>query len=289
VWCGDGGAADHPGDQRPDDGASLCWDFAPLDERVELLGHAVVELEVSADRPAAFVAVRLCDVAPGGASWLIARGVRNLTHRDGHDRVVPLVPGEPVTVRVPLQSTAYAVPAGHALRVAVSPTYWPWIWPSPEPVTLTVAGGRVELPVRTGGDGPVPAFGPPESGQGLTKAYSHQGPTGRIVHRDLAAGSAHVEFPWIDHRHVITDSGTLLAERNVVHYRLTEGDPLTAAVECAVDVELERGDWRTRVEARGEMTCTHDAFLLTGRLDAYEDGVRCFARTWSHEIPRDGG
>ena len=76
-------------------------------------------------------------VAPDGGSSLVARGVLNLTHREGHDRVVALVPGEPVTVRVPMQSTAYAVPAGHVLRLAVSPTYWPWAWPSPEPVTLT--------------------------------------------------------------------------------------------------------------------------------------------------------
>ena len=107
-----------PADQRPEDGASLCWDTAPLDERIELLGHVVAELELSADRPAAFVAARLCDVAPDGSSSLIARGVLNLTHREGHDRVVPVVPGEPMTVRVPMQSTAYAVPAGHALRLA---------------------------------------------------------------------------------------------------------------------------------------------------------------------------
>jgi len=291
VWCGDGGPADGPADQRPEDGASLCWDFAPLEERIELLGHVVAELELAADRPVAFACVRLCDVAPDGSSSLIARGVLNLTHRAGHERVEPLVPGKAVTVRIPMQSTSYAVPAGHALRVAVSPTYWPWIWPSPEPVTLTVHGGRVELPVRSASplDAALRAFGEPESGAGLAKSYSHQGPTGRIVHRDLAAGSVDVEFQWMDHRHEITDGHTVLGERNVVHYRLAEGAPQTAAVACAVDVELERGDWRTRVEVRAEMSCTADTFVLTAQLDAYDDGVRCFARTWTHELPRDGG
>ena len=51
VWCGDGGPADGGGDQRPEDGASLCWDTAPLGERLELLGHAAAELELTADRP----------------------------------------------------------------------------------------------------------------------------------------------------------------------------------------------------------------------------------------------
>ena len=50
VWCGDGGPADLPGDQRADDGASLCWDW-PVEAPVELLGHVVAELELEADRP----------------------------------------------------------------------------------------------------------------------------------------------------------------------------------------------------------------------------------------------
>ena len=109
------------------------------------------------------------------------------------------------------------------------------------------------------------------------------------MHRDLAAGTVDVEFPWIDHRHVITDSATELAERNVVHYRLREGDPLSAAVDCEVEVELARGDWRTRVAVRSTMTCDRDAFLVTTALDAYEGPMRRFARTWTHAIPRDGG
>jgi uncharacterized protein len=89
--------------------------------------------------------------------------------------------------------------------------------------------------------------------------------------------------------HTLPESGTELAERNVVHYRLREREPLSASVEAEVEVGLARGAWRTRVVARGEMTCTREAFLLTTRLDAYEDGVRRFARTWTHAIPRDGG
>ena len=291
VWCGDGSPADGPADQRPEDGASICWDVDPLAERVELLGVAAAVLELEADQPVAFVVARLCDVAPDGSSSLIARGVLNLTHREGHDKVVPVVPGAPMTVRVPMQSTAYAVPAGHALRLAISPTYWPWIWPSPEPVTLTAGAARLELPVRHASalDAELRPFGPPESGQGLAKEYSRQGPTGRTVHHDLDTGTVDVEFPWIDHRHVITDSGTLLGERNVVHYVLTEGDPLSAAARVELDVELERGDWRTRVEVRSEMTCDGDRFLVTTELDAFEGAVRRFARRWSHAIPRDGG
>ena len=164
-----------------------------------------------------------------------------------------MVPGEPVTVRVPMQSTAYAVPAGHRLRLAVSSTYWPWIWPSPEPVTLTVVSGgesRLELPVRSASelDATLPPFGPPEAAPGAEIEYRRIGPTGRTVSRDLATEALDVAFLWKDRAEVLTASATEMAERNEVHYRLTEGDPLSAEVVVDVEVELARGaDWRTGV------------------------------------------
>ncbi len=294
VWCGDGGPADLAADQRSEDGASLCWDSAPLEEPTELLGHAAAVLELEADRPLALVAVRLCEVAPDGTSSLIARGVLNLSHREGHDRVVPLTPGEPYSVRVQMQSTAYAVPAGHALRLAVTPTYWPWAWPSPEPVTLTVVSGgasRLELPVRAAppGDERPRRFGAPECAPALAQETLASGPAGRTVTRDLASGAAEATFDWIDSRSRLTKSATELAERNRVRYRLAEGDPLSAEASCEVGVELARGDWRTRVEVRSAMTCDRARFLVTTELDAYEGAARSFARRWTHEIPREGG
>jgi uncharacterized protein len=56
-----------------------------------------------------------------------------------------------------------------------------------------------------------------------------------------------------------------------------------------VEVGLARGEWRTRVVVRSEMTCDRERFLVTTSLDAYEGSVRCFARRWSHAIARDGG
>ena len=145
VWCGDGSSADFALDQRPDDGASLCWDSEPLPGRVELLGGGHLRLVVSVDQPVAMLAVRVCDVAPDGASTLIARGLLNLSRREGYDRSVPMPVGERVAVRVPFQSTAYAISPGHRIRLAVSNTYWPMAWPSPEPTTLTVHCGAASV------------------------------------------------------------------------------------------------------------------------------------------------
>ena len=92
--------------------------------------------------------MRLCDVAPDGASTLVSWGLLNLTHRDSHADPQPLVPGQGYSVRIPLDHIAYRLPAGDRLRVAVSTSYWPMLWPMADAVTLTLTGGALDLPVR---------------------------------------------------------------------------------------------------------------------------------------------
>ena len=137
----------------------------------------------------ALVVVRLCDINETGESTLITRGLLNLTHRNSHEHPEPLVPGERTEVSVFLQSIGQMVPAGHRLRVAISPTYFPWAWPSPVPVTLTLFSGvsSIELPLRLSGklDEGLRPFDPPEiaaedrdrgvAGSGK-RGRAHQGP-----------------------------------------------------------------------------------------------------------------
>ncbi len=293
VWGGDGAPADFALDQRPDDGASLCWDSSPLIERVELLGHGEATLELSVDRPWALVAVRVCDVAPDGASTLIARGLLNLSRREGHDRTVAMPLGEPVVVRVPLQSTAYAIPPGHRIRLAVSNTYWPMAWPSPQPCTLTVHCGprsALSLPRRRASelDSQLRPFGAPGTGTALKAEPTMVRRGGRRLRRDLATGEAELEFDWRPTGTRIVATGTELGEENVTRYRIVEGDPLSATVICEVEVSLARTGWNTRTRATSTMTCDAERFLVTSTLEAFEGAVRVHARTWTHRFARDG-
>ena len=65
-WFQHGASPELPGDQRADDGKSICFDTAPLASTTEILGTPVATLVLSVDKPIAFVCVRLCDVAPDG-------------------------------------------------------------------------------------------------------------------------------------------------------------------------------------------------------------------------------
>src|SRR5262249_19031898 len=126
----------------------LVFETSSLDTAIEILGAPIVTLDVASDRPIANLVVRLCDVHPSGESLRLSYGVLNLTHRDGHENPTLLAIGARYRVRIQLNDTASVFPAGHKVRLAVSTTYWPMLWPSPEKATLLIFAGTLDLPQR---------------------------------------------------------------------------------------------------------------------------------------------
>ena len=294
AWCADGGAGDWPVDQRAEDGRSLAFTSAPLEEPLEILGFPEVALELAADRPQALIAVRLCDVAPDGASLLVTRGLLNLARRDSRERTAPLEPGERVAVRVRLDAIGQRIPAGHRLRVAISTAYWPWAWPAPAPATLSVFAGpacRLELPLRPrrDADAALPPFAEPEWSAPLEQEVLRSDPTSRTLTRDLATGAHELTFVWdVGGRRRLADNGAELDDTNITTYRIVDGDPVSASVRCRCASTLARGAWHTRIETDSHMSATAIEFLVTHALDAYEGDERVYARTWTLRFPRDG-
>jgi uncharacterized protein len=290
VWCSDGQSADLPGDQRPDDALALVFDLEPLAEPLELLGLPEVVLELASDRPQALLCVRLCEVSPDGTSALVARGLLNLTHREGHEAPTALEPGRRYAVRVPLDFTGQAVPAGHRLRVTVSPTYWPWAWPSPEPVTLVLFAGRIELPVRAPRpeDAELRPFAEPEHSPPLEVERVASGPAGRYLSRDLASGLVEQVFDWdLGGAQRFVPIDLLSEDSSHTVYSIVEGDPLSARVELRASTGMARGDWGARAEVESTMSADGESFYVTHALSAFEGGGRVFTRTWEFSFPRD--
>ena len=290
----DGGFGDWPGDQRAEDGRSLTFTSPPLDAPVEILGNPLVSLTVTSDRPGASLVARLCDVAPTGESLLVTRDLFNLTHRAGHDRAVPLVPGEAVAAEFGLKVIAHRFEAGHRIRLSVSTTYWPWMWPHPEPVTLGLSCGPdsfVDLPVREprAGDGGLAPFGPPERPPGIATEVLSRRPTQRTIRHDLTDGSAEVIFDWdVGGNFRLADAGIEADGSNLTSYRIVTGQPLSAEVRTEQSASLRSAYHDVAVQATGHMTAGPATFLVTLALDACEDGHRVHSRQWHLEFPRNG-
>ena len=294
VWCGDGTLGEGAVDQRGDDGRALTFDSEPLEERIELLGNVRVELELDSDRPVAQLAVRLCDVAPDGSSLLVTRGVLNLTRAASHEYPAPLVPGERKQVVLELDGIAQAIPAGHRVRLAISPAYWPWLWPAPELVTLGIhtATSSATLPVRAPRpeDDRIRPFDDPEQAAPLEVEKLEPVDGSRTVTRDFATGRTELTFDWAaGGGYRLVDAGIRAGYWTKTVYSILPDDPLSAEVRCFAATELGRDGWLTRAEIRSVMTCDADRFLVRTELEAFENGERVRRREWDFETPRDLG
>nr|WP_026246480.1 CocE/NonD family hydrolase [Streptomyces sp. SID8379] len=291
-WLQFGDAAGQFGPQGGDDGLAHCFTTAPLDERAEILGVPAVTLRVSADRPAAQLAVRLNDVAPDGSSRLVTRGLLNLTHREGHEEVLPLETGRTYDVTVPLLATAHAFAPGHRVRVAVSASYWPLAWPSPEPVTVTVhpsPTSELRLPVRPfdEADAGLRPYGEPLPDLPADLAQTPGESTRRIEH-DPVSGRTVVELAVGDGEFKDLSDGSWRISDSVDRFSLSEGDPHSALVECERTEEGGRGDWRWKVVTSSRLTADRDTFKVSNTLTAFEGDTQVYDRTTDAVIPRQG-
>jgi len=279
------------GDQRGEDGRSLTFTSEPLVETLSLLGFPRLSLTVSADRPLALVCARLCDVWPTGESTLITRGLLNLTHRDGSETPAPLQPGERYTVTMTLDACGYRVPAGHRLRLSLSPTYWPWAWPSPEVVTLTLhaddgPAGELALPTWHGNAEGATEFGLSEIAQPLETETLEPYVVVQKVERDdvqrlttitrQSSGRRRILLNRWEHGETFRDT-----------FELRDGDPLSAANESVLHLRDGRGPWQTTVDLISRLTCDRDEFHVATELTCVENDEIVFTRQWKEDIPRD--
>ena len=278
--------AEMPGDQAADDARSMCFDGEVLAADLQLLGAAELRLRLASDKPLAFVVARLCDVAPDGSSVRIAHGMLNLCHRDSRENPAPMVPGAEVEVAFTLDQMGYRLAAGHRLRLALSTSYWPFLWPSPEAATLTVCSGSLTLPVQTGADAGEWDPPPAEHAAPWKHRVVREGESRRYVERDLISGRQTLvvvedggDRENLDHGLV---SGESLTERWEIH----PDDPLSARALHVWEQRLSRGGWSVRTEARAEMTATADHLRMTARLAAYEGERLVFERNWDEAVER---
>ncbi|MDU8927495.1 CocE/NonD family hydrolase [Alisedimentitalea sp. MJ-SS2] len=283
IWLG----PEMPGDQRPDDAKSACWDSAPLDHAVEIAGAPEMTLRLRSEKAQGQVAVRLNHVHPDGASTRITYGMLNLTHRGGHETPVDLPLNQGVEIRVALDHIAYVVPKGHRIRVAVSNAYWPLIWPAPEAGALTVTGGQLTLPTQADGMGGR-TFLPPETDEPWQIEELRPANNSRKIERNMGSGEVHliIEDDFgkrYDKGHGLV-SGGMARERWSIH----PDDPLSAKGETHWTEEVERDGICLRTETFAEMTSDLTHFHFSARLEAYENDIKVFDKEFKDRIRRKG-
>ncbi|MCP4767878.1 MAG: CocE/NonD family hydrolase [Gammaproteobacteria bacterium] len=290
-WCPYGLIPDQPGDQRQEVGGSLTFDSEPLTQALEFFGAPVAYLDIAADKADALVAVTLCEVLPDGAVTRLSYGILNLTHRDSHEQPTKLEPGRRYQVQVKLNDCAQRLNPGSRLRLAISSSYWPIVWPSPEAATLSILCGAsaLELPLRDASesDAKLAAFEAAENAPDLDATRLRPPESRYQVTQDVKSGRMTLEILGDEGLLRNNDTDWCFGSSSQRLFSILPNDPLSATASFLWRKEFARDDWKVSIQADTHMSVSKSHFIIKATLDAFEGDDKVFSNRWDCEIPRD--
>jgi len=329
-WYSYSAHTDLPSDQREEDGGALVFETGALEADLQILGAPVCSLGLKTDKPVAMVACRISDIAEDGSATRVTYGILNLTHRHldgarssglpgagtvdtstpgagtsgvgtpgagGPNHTVPnhtapqeLPADQWVTVDVPLNYIAQRFAAGHRIRLSISTSYWPLVWPAPESARLTLDPGQcaLDMPVRDRNDGPEPRrFEPPEqAGQPEHHILEPARREWRVTH-NLANDEARLTVINNDARYRFESDGWTIHRKVTEEYSYRRNRYDTLRAEVRALRSFQQGEWEAYTETRTLLTSTQTHFRIQATLDAYEGDTRLFSKSWDERVPRD--
>lgn len=293
-WMGAAVLGESPCDQRIDNGMSVVFDSQILENSVEILGFPKFEVSLSSDKECAMLYASLCDVAPDGSSKRVSYGVMNLTHLQGHDKVVKLKKDEFVRAFVKLDCCGYKFPKGHRIRLSIANSFWPMFWVMPEISTLSLDlnTAKLTLPISKAKS----CTGPSQNAQSapLTPlSLLSEGKVSRSVSYDI------VDDAWT----CITDGvGGVFGEGiyrfdeidvTVEHNLkrelfLPNNDPLKARYTITQKMKLGREGWWTNADIVVSQSADKENFIIQGDMKVSENDKVVFTKVWDKKIKRNG-
>ena len=282
-------------DQAPMDKDSLVYDSGILKETFEISGRPVAKLNVSADAIRANWVVRLSDIAPDGQVTQVVGAAFNGTHRNSARSPEDIVPGDKFPLEIELHFTSWTFNKGHRIRIAVSNSQWPMLWPSAFPVNTTLdiggqVGAQIELPVITKSRYQAPIFKEPVfspsldgyevmdsgnvTGYAAIEAIQRDELTGEAV--GIATNQGVKKYPW----------GVEYFEEEI-EQRTRDDDPANSIVVGRYKVTQELSDRVLTFEQNVEFKSDPENFKLKFHRWILVDGEKQRERIWEEAIPRD--
>jgi len=283
-----------PPDQTPMDEDSLFYDSDVFQQPIEILGSPIAKLHVSADAIRANWVVRISDVAPNGKVTQIGGAAFNGTHRHSSRNPIDIVPGEKFPIEVKLHFTSWRLNKGHKLRMAVSNSQWPMLWPTAYPVNTTLDiggefGAQIQLPIVLG-NYTSPDFIEPKSsptlegyevldagnitGYAAIETIQRNEETGEAI--GIASNTGANKYPW----------GIAYFEEEITQ-KTNDNDPANSSVVGRYKITQELNDRTLVFEQDVEFKSNLRDFNLRFHRWISVDGDKQYEKTWEENIPRD--
>lgn len=284
--------AQMPGDQRSEDAGSLCFDTAPLEEPIDIIGTSTIDFEVSSNATSGLLAVRLCDVDENGSSTLITYGIINLSQRDGREVCAKVEAGTAYRIQYNLNDIAHRIVKGHKLRVSVSNAMWPMAWPVADnhELTLNLQNCSLNLPNPNLAPSDLSRvlFSQPRVAKHGGFVQEKEGSHSRYITHDLSKGKKSLVLKY-DHGDQFIKSANLTATcHSQDSFEIADNDVLMAKAEYQFSMGYKRKGWNVATQGQMTVTCDKENFFLNGELKAFEDDKEIFCRVWNEKIPRKG-
>jgi predicted acyl esterase len=285
-------------DLQPSDDHALVFDSEPLQQKLEILGEPVAHIRVSADATRANWIARIADIAPDGRVTHVAAAAFNGTHRDSARAPADIIPGEAFSLDIEMHFTSWVFPPGHRIRFAVTNSQWPMLWPTPYPMTTTLAlggdeGARVDLPVipqAAAGEWRSPDFKQPaadpelagfatmdagnSSGYGEIEEVQHDAETGEAF--GVATNTGAYQYPW----------GIERFEERIEH-RTSDSNPANTSVKGIYALQEELPGRLLRFEQDVTFRSDLENFYLIFNRRVLVNGELQHEKEWKETIPRD--
>ena len=235
----------------------------------------------------------MTEVTPEGRSNFVSFALLNLTHRNSDEKPVAVVAGQDYDVRLKGHFACYRFPRGSRIRVALSETWWPVVWPSPESVTLQITAGAstVELPVRPARAGEIPPFGIYRERYAVpgTSPAPYERPVENIQITSepgsrtftLTEGSLEPKGEPID------GIETVYKEAYKLRRAIRENDPNSAEWEAEAINVYERPGWNVKLRAWSLCRSTPTHFVCSETFEAWDGERSIFSRSWEKKITRE--
>jgi len=286
LWWGEPTA-----DLRPDDAGSLVFDSPVIEGSFEVVGFPRVGLSVSADAPLAHWVARLEDVQPDGKVSLVAGALLNGSQRRSRLKPESLIPGEVYDLEFEMHFTTWTFKPGHRIRLSVSNSLFPMIWPTPYPMSTQLFIGNentwLEIPVIPSVKRKTPDFLPPAPREERTDARDLEyvpWPQGFYEwKRDLWSTRTSVEWKG-SYDFEVRDSRHCQYERN--YYETNDEHPAESRFngECGRRIELK--DRMIELRSTIDVHSDEKNFYVTVVRYAFENGELVRQREWKEAIPR---
>lgn len=290
---GDTGYFGRPGgeplDQRDDDALSLTFDSPPLTDEFILLGatEAILALLTPRNRQ---LALRLNDVAPDGTSARVVWTVQNLSINDRDAKTSDSNAVKTRKVQLTFPTKAYRFRKGHRIRLSVTASYWPIIWPSSRPGELFITSGLLRLPTPPAKPKGL-KHGLP-SAQDLPRTKQHHivmsSPLDRV---SCTEGDGALVSSWHQPYSEVFCSETEASfgfETRAVHRAIPQ-DPLSTDSTVEHRAVYKRPDGTAEVRCIVSVKSDNGFYYLDGTVNAEWEEKLVAVRNWKRSIPRRFG